>query len=431
MKRQQGPAFQSDSSTGQTNVCYLFELKPAEDRSVSRHPKVHTDGRRVTNLLEQLVAIHSVNPSFPAGEGELQMAEWLASHCDTAGLEVEVDEVLPGRPNVLARLRAETSRGVLLFESHLDTVSFGTDEMERPVIRGGRLYGRGACDTKGSLAAMLVALERLMDRTDELSADVLLLGAVDEERAGLGAHHFVASGGHADGAIIGEPTSLEIVVAHKGCVRFRLTTRGRAAHSSESGDGDNAIYAMSDVIQHLRSNLFPKARHRKHPLVGTPTWSVGLVRGGAAVNIVPDECTIDIDYRSIPGETPEWVLAEVDNSLDVLRASNPNLKVERAVPFMTSFPLHTPASEPVTTAAITARSQVLGPMPAIGVAYGSDASLLATYGGIPSVVVGPGDIGVAHGPDEYVDLEELHRAVDLYEAIALAFDPDSAKEATL
>ena len=400
---------------------------------MSRHSEVDASAQGVARLLSELVEINSVNPSFPGGAGEGHLAEWLASYCRSLGLDVEVQEVLSGRPNVLARLPAKASRGVLLFEAHLDTVSFGTEAMESPRIRGSRLYGRGSCDAKGSLAAMLVAMERLKSRTDELSVDLLLLGSVDEERSGAGASHFIANGGEADGAIVGEPSGLRIIVAHKGCVRFRLTTKGSAGHSSDPDRGENAIYAMSDVIRHLRLRLFPKASQRTHAMLGSPTWSVGVIRGGTSVNIVPDSCTIDIDYRTIPGESTEWVLAELDESLDELKVSNPDLEVERESPFMLSSPLDTSSASDIVKAAIQARERILGPMPLRGVAYGSDASLLSTVGGIPSIVVGPGDIAVAHGPEEYVDLEELERAVDFYEATALAFEPlkITAKEATL
>ena len=389
------------------------------ERSI--HSGTRTEG--IAGLLWDLVAIHSVNPSFPNGGGESDLASWLVSYCRSLGLAVETQEVFPGRPNVLARLPASSSRGVLLFEAHLDTVSFGTQAMESPDIRGGRLYGRGACDTKGSLAAMLVALERLTKRTDELAADVLLLGSVDEESSGAGANHYVANGGHADGAVVGEPTGLQIVVAHKGCVRFRVTAKGRAAHSSKPDQGSNAIYILSDVIQHLRAGLFRTAEQRTHDRVGSPTWSVGVIKGGVSVNIVPDSCSIDIDYRSLPGETAESVLAEVDEALDELRTVTAGIEIEREAPFLVSWPLDTPSSSAVVQAALRAQQTISGTRPLTGVPYGSDASLLAVVGGIPSVVVGPGDISVAHGPDEYVDLKELEEAADLYEAIALAFDP--------
>ncbi len=377
----------------------------------------------VAPLLSELVAINSVNPSYPGGVGEHAISEWLVDHCRELGLDVETQEVFPGRPNVLARLGATSSHGVLLFEAHLDTVSFGTHRMEAPTVSGDLLYGRGACDTKGSLTAMLVALGRLTKRTDELAVDVLLLGAVDEERSGAGARHFVTNGGRADGAVVGEPTALEIVVAHKGCVRFRITTHGRAAHSSKPDEGSNAIYAMGEVLRHLRAHLFPAAEQRRHERVGPPTWSVGVIRGGDSVNIVPDKCTIEVDYRSVPGEGVESILAEVDVALDELRKQQPELEIAREAPFLVSWPLDTPTSSPLVDAARRAKRLLMERESVAGVPYGSDASLLSTVGGIPSIVLGPGDIAVAHGPDEFVDLREVAHAADLYESIAIEFDP--------
>lgn len=380
------------------------------------------DGRSV-RLLSELMAIDSVNPAFPGGRPEAEMASWVASWCAEIGLQTELDEALPGRPNVMARLGAGEGRGLLLFEAHLDTVSFGDESMQTPQVRGDRLYGRGSCDTKGSLAAMLLALERLARRRTDLATDVMLLCTVDEERAGAGVAHFVTRGIRADGAVVGEPTSLRTVVAHKGCVRFRLTTRGRAGHSSDPDRAESAIYAMAELLGHLRAEVFPKARTRSHPLVGAPTWSVGTIQGGVAVNIVPDRCVIEVDYRRIPGETAEQILAEVDQALDVFRASRPGLVVERESPFVVSQPLDTSTSAAVVRAATLAQARTGGSSSLHGVAYGSDASTLALVAGIPSVVIGPGDIASAHGPDEYVELAQLERAIDLYEAIALAFDP--------
>ncbi|HKY46615.1 MAG TPA: M20/M25/M40 family metallo-hydrolase [Acidimicrobiia bacterium] len=376
-----------------------------------------------SSILSDLVNIASVNPSYPGGVGEGAVAEWLKERCRGIGLSVETQEVFPGRPNVLARLPADAGRGVLLFEAHLDTVSFGTPRMEAAQIAGNLLYGRGACDTKGSLTAMLIALERLTKRTAELPVDILLLGAVDEERSGGGARHFLISGGKADGAVVGEPTGLEIVVAHKGCIRFRIATRGRAAHSSKPEEGLNAIYAMNDVLSHLRSRLFPLANKRRHERVGSPTWSVGVITGGASVNIVPEQCSIELDYRSVPGEAVETVLAEVDTVLDQARGAHPGIAIEREDPFLVSWPLDTPISNRLVAAALKAKR--LNQESLMGVPYGSDASLLATFGEIPSIVLGPGDINVAHGPEEHVDLREVALAADLYENIAIEFDPSA------
>jgi acetylornithine deacetylase len=380
-------------------------------------------GSRSVRLLSDLIRVESVNPAFSGGGGEGALAHWVADYCRRLGWRVDLDEVLPDRPNVIVRLPGGHGRGLLLFAAHLDTVSFGVESMRVPELRDGRLYGRGSCDTKGSLAAMLLALERLAGRPTELPVDVMLLCTVDEERSGAGVARFAATGIRADGAVVGEPTSLRTVVAHKGCVRFRVASTGRAAHSSDPDRARNAIYAMADVLVHLRSDLFPRAARRHHPLVGAPSWSVGTIQGGVAVNIVPDACVIEIDYRSIPGETADRLIDEVDASLDAFRLTHPELDVSREPPFMVSQPLDTPASAAVVRAVTRAQAHTAGSGGLHGVAYGSDASTLSLVAGIPSIVLGPGDIASAHGPEECVALAELERAVDLYEAIALAFDP--------
>jgi acetylornithine deacetylase len=180
---------------------------------------------------------------------------------------------------------------------------------------------------------------------------------------------------------------------------------------------------MVDVLQHLRLTLAALSLGSAHPLVGLPTWSVGTIHGGTAVNIVPDRCVIEIDRRLVPGETPDGALAQVDEVLDSLRKQRPDISVQREPPDIISWPLETDSTESVVRAARAACERVLGSSRLEGASYGSDASLLSRLGRTPSIVIGPGDIAVAHGPDEYLDLEELDQAVDLYEALALSFDP--------
>lgn len=376
---------------------------------------------RLVALLSDLVAIESVNPAYPGGGGEAAVADYVADHCRRLGLDVTRQTVLPGRDNVLAALRTPGAAGALLFEAHTDTV--GLDAMGeralRPEVREGRMYGRGACDTKASLAAMLVALEALQERRDELGVDVLLLAAVDEEHQFRGVLSFLDAGHAVHAAVVGEPTDLRVVVAHKGCVRWRLTARGRAAHSSRPEEGVNAIDRMADVLLALRERLQPRLRGRDHPLTGGPTLSVGRIWGGTGVNVVPDACTVEVDRRVIPGEDPLGALAEVDALLDELRSGDPTLGVEREPPFVVDWPLATPPDASIVRAVGAAcRDMRLDPTP-IGVAYGTDASKLWALGGIPSVVLGPGSISRAHTADEFVPVEEVVASAGLYRHIAL------------
>ena len=236
-----------------------------------------------TRLLRDLVALPSVNPAFlPAGSphaGEQRIADFLASSGALSGLDVELQEVLPGRSNVLLRLTPPgiPSRRVVL-APHLDTVN-GTHDQFQPRIRGGRLYGRGACDTKGSLAAMLGALRHIAQSSKRpVKTEIVLAGLLDEENIQLGSRALAACGLKADLAIVGEPTECKVVTAHKGSLWLSLETRGRSAHGSRPHLGRNAIREMARVVEFLETSYVRHLEERFHPLLGHPTSSVGVIR---------------------------------------------------------------------------------------------------------------------------------------------------------
>lgn len=372
----------------------------------------------VVDLLLDLVRIESVNPNFPEGQrGEAAMADYVANYCAGLGLSVRRQEVLPGRSNVLAELRIPGAQRTILLDSHMDTVSLdamGSAGLS-PELRDGRVTGRGSCDDKGPLAAMLAALRSLVHQPEGLRANVLLLASVDEEYLMRGAAYFAASGIAVDAAIVGEPTLLDIVIAHKGFVRWTLHTVGRAAHSSNPSQGDNAIYQMAELIQAIRTQLELRLAERVHSLVGPATWSVGTIAGGAAVNIVPERCTIEIDRRLLPGESSAAALAEFEEVLGRIRQDHPSIKVESEIPFGAVAGLDTPRDAPIVRAMERACREVLGEFKIAGVPYGTNASKFVEAG-IPSVVFGPGDIRQAHTSDEYVAIDQLRAAARIYEA---------------
>jgi acetylornithine deacetylase len=376
---------------------------------------------KVVRLLADLVAIESVNPVFAeGGNSESGVAAYIEDHFRRLGLDTLRQPVLPGRDNVLVELKAPGARQTLLLEAHMDTV--GLDGMgERglqPEVRDGRLYGRGACDDKGSLAAMMAALEWLFARRRELRVNVLLLCAVDEEFKFRGVMAFIDRKTPVLGAVVGEPTDLRPVVAHKGVVRWRLSTIGRSAHGSRPEEGVNAIDQMADVLCALR-RLQSRFQAQKHALVGSPTLNVGRIWGGTGVNTVPDRCTIEVERRIIPGEEHAAVLAEVDALLAEVRAAQPGLTVEREEPFVTTPTLGTPLNAAVVASVRRACRDAGACDEPVGVPYGSDASKLWTFGGIPSVVLGPGSIDQAHTANEYVPIDALCQAARLYASTAL------------
>ncbi|MGH2352948.1 MAG: M20 family metallopeptidase [Chloroflexota bacterium] len=377
----------------------------------------------VIELLAEMVAINSVNGSMRDGPGEQALARYVAAYGQRAGLDVSLDEALPGRPNVWLRLPATTAAAAapdarpkgLLLDVHLDTVPL--DSMPDPLspkLRDGRMWGRGACDTKSSLAAALTGLRRLAEQAGNRAGEVCLLCTVDEEYQKRGIMHAMAGGLTAGAAVVGEPTNLRPVIAHKGAVRWRLTTIGKAAHTSRPENGNNAIYQMFEVIEWLRERIEPRLEAEGHPLLTPPTLTVGRIDGGVGVNIVPERCTIEIDRRTLPREDPEAILAEVDALLAELMAARPGTRVEREAPFLSERGLETPLAAPVVRAVQAACRHVIGPSAAVepeGVPYGTDATHLH---GIPTVVLGPGDIAQAHSADEWVELAQVEQAAEVY-----------------
>lgn len=376
----------------------------------------------IVALLSDLVAIESVNPAYNGGQrGEVAVGQYVAEYLRGLGVEPEFQPVLGERANVLGRLRGNGEAG-LIFEAHMDTVTLDPmPDALTPKIRDGRMYGRGACDDKASLAAMLYALKLLKTYGKGQHADILLAAVVDEEVAYRGVLALVESGVEANGAVVGEPTNLVPINAHKGVVRFRIRTRGHAAHTSRLNEGNNAIYQMVEVIRELREKIEPRLPARAIPRLGPPTICVSTIHGGLQVNIVPDECVIEIDRRTVPGEINAQVLAEIDAVLDEVRRREPSFTIERLTPDLADFPLDTPRGAKIARTARAACEAITGEADLGAVGYGSDASKLSELGHIPSIVLGPGDIGQAHTADEYVSIAQVVQAAEIYAQVAAYF----------
>jgi acetylornithine deacetylase len=380
------------------------------------------DETAIVDLLRSLVSVPSVNPGMEAGSaGEGAVGELVAAWARAEGFVATLQEVRPGRHNVLVDLGRQ-ELPTLALVTHLDTVPFGpmSDRARTVAAAGGKVYGRGACDAKGPLAAMLIALRALRERRD-VKVNVVVAAMVDEEHTFQGVLEYVRRltlESRPIAAIVGEPTKLEVVIAHAGVLRFRLETLGRAAHSSRPAEGVNAIEKMTTVLEALRS-ASTVDRPVPHPLVGAATFTVVQIEGGIAPNVVPQSCTAVIDRRMIPGESGPAVLAWLERQLDPLRAADPELRVVVHEPFVCSDTLETVADAPIVTAALAARAAVLGPSAPIGVPFGTDGSKLSAQGGIPTIVLGPGDIAQAHTADEWVEVSQLVQAAKIYAGCAL------------
>nr|WP_255654622.1 M20/M25/M40 family metallo-hydrolase [Cohnella sp. REN36] len=350
----------------------------------------------------------------------MALSRHLERLCREAGLVVSRQQVFEERDNLIVRLPAPRPGPLLMFEAHMDTVSLGAmPDPLTPIHREGRLYGRGACDTKGSLAAMLAAMETLALQPDTLGCDVMLCATVDEEHAYRGPLKLLELGLPIAAAVVGEPTNLRIVAAHKGCARFAVHVRGKAAHSSVPHEGVNAIVHMSRVIRYLEETVAPELADIRDPLCGPATLSIGTISGGRQINIVPDRCSIEVDRRIVAGEHPGEALAELEARLLAWsRTQGIDLSVE---PLLLDWALGTPEDDPLVSAAKRAAGGLGLPEGSRGETYGSNASKYQGIGGIPSIVYGPGSIAQAHAVDEWVPVAEVEAATAFYVALARSF----------
>jgi acetylornithine deacetylase/succinyl-diaminopimelate desuccinylase-like protein len=364
---------------------------------------------RSEKLLAELIALPSVNPAFLPPRhphaGEKNVADFLAAVAARAGLEIEFQKVLPGRSNLIARLRPKNKiKQSILLAPHLDTV--GADGTRFiPQRKNGRLHGRGACDTKGSVAVMLSALcELAKAKSRPLETEIFFAGLIDEEHAQAGSRALANGKFKADLAIVGEPTKLRVVTAHKGSLWLELETRGKAAHGATPQFGKNAIHEMARIVDLLETDYGARLRKRKHPLLGTATVNVGTISGGTQPNIVPDFCKISVDRRTLPGETDVGVRREISALLRA-RKLLANISSAKLAP---AVPLETDCSLPMVQKFLKS----IGQTKPLGVDFFCDAAILSA-GGIPSVVFGPGDIAQAHTADEWISLAELERGKNL------------------
>ena len=349
-------------------------------------------------LVASLVAIDSVNPDLvPGGAGEAEMAAFVAGWLYNAGLEVEVDEAAPGRPSVIGVARG-TGRGrSLMLNAHMDTV--GVDGMERPfepVVRNGRMYGRGAYDMKAGLAACMLAAERL--RTEELAGDVIVAAVADEEYASIGVQS-VLGRRRTDAAIVTEPTALRVCIAHKGFVWAEVETRGRAAHGSRPAEGIDAITLMAPALTRLAELQSSLDAAPRHELVGPGSVHASLIEGGQELSSYPARCVLSLERRTVPGETAADVRRECEALSAGIEGAEARLALVRD-PFSVE-----PGADVVQSVARAAEAVSGRPAELYGETYWMDAAFIQAAG-IPTVVFGPGGEG-AHSVEEWVDLASL------------------------
>jgi len=376
-------------------------------------------------LTRELVRIDSRNPSLvPGGPGERVVAEALAEILREWGFDVEMHDAAPGRPNVVARAargaavgRSESGRAAsLMFNGHLDVV--GTDGMTHAPwsadVRDGRMYGRGSCDMKSGVAAMCAAATRALDSGVE--GEIVIAAVVDEENESLGTRVLIERGVRADAAIVTEPTRLCIMPAHLGFVWIDVTTHGRAAHGSRWDLGVDAIRHAGLVLSALDDFDERELGARQHALLRRPSVHASLIDGGSGMSTYPDRCTVRIERRTIPGETPDQVEREVRALCDAVAARRANFRADVRVTFAQA-PSDVSVSAPIVRVLDAALRATGESVRVEGMTAWTDAALL-NAAGIPAICFGPGDIGLAHAAEEYVPVEEIERATDVLTELA-------------
>jgi acetylornithine deacetylase len=364
----------------------------------------------VIECLRDLVAIDSVNPSLARdARGEADVARRIARELESIGLHVDVTDAAPGRPNVVGVLEGRAPGRSLMLCGHTDTVGVsGMRGPFEPQIRDGRLYGRGAQDMKGGVAAMIGAARRLVEGGGLERGRVIVAAVVDEEHASIGAEALVTTW-RADAAVVTEPTGLDVAVAHKGFQWIAVETRGRAAHGSRPLDGRDAILRMGRVLARLESLDGALQQERSHPLLGTASLHASLIEGGHELSSYPARASLQYERRTLPGEAADVARVEADAILADLQQNDPEFEAEARLVF--GRDAHEIDAEHPLPRSLTSAAKAAGCRASIaGMTFWTDAAILAAAG-IPSVLFGPGGAGL-HSPEEYVIVDDVCKCRD-------------------
>ncbi|WP_422768865.1 M20 family metallopeptidase [Plantactinospora sp. WMMC1484] len=349
---------------------------------------------------------------------EREVAEYVADRLRGSGADVELQPVPDDRLNVVARVRGGRPGPTLMLNAHLDTVPpYGMPAALRPRVADGRLWGRGAVDMKGALAAMIAVVDLLAAPDVTFDGELLLTAVAGEENGSPGMRALVEAGVRADFAIVGEPTMLRVGRAHKGAMWAEATFHGVATHGSVPQDGVNAVYHAARFVTAIERELVPALDRRRHPLLGPATVNVGVVAGGDRPPMVPASCVVQLDRRWLPSERHDEVLAELRAVVAELRRADPRLDATvEEMPGTATF-VHAPLDCPPDDPYLRMLCAVAADPEPVGLQFWTDGALLAAAG-TPAAVCGPGDIAQAHSLREWVLVDQLGRAADVYRAMA-------------
>lgn len=391
------------------------------------------DREELIGFVRDLVGIPSVfRPKDPEGN-EARAARCVADYLGGEGFEVRVEEVSPGRPNVWAQWSGSRPGKTLLFEGHTDVVTEGrAEEWKYPPfgaeVVGNRIYGRGSCDTKGNLAAAVMAVRAIKDSGVPFAGRLLLCHPVDEEGMMLGIKHFIRQG-HAegvDGAVICEPEENQLCVAQKGAMRVEVTVHGEMAHGAMPLSGINPVTRAARFIVAVEELEREEiSRHGEDPLLGypsiTPTIMLGPEDGEPQINVIPSSAYVALDLRTIPTQSHAEIIARLESCIEVLKTEDPDFEAELQV-IEERPPTKTEREDPLVRAMAAAYTQLAGEPPRYnGVPGATDGTFLHAWAGIPIVTTGAGERTIPHHKDEWVDVDELLTTCRLYAATAMYF----------
>lgn len=369
-------------------------------------------------LLSDLVAIDSVNPSLvQGGPGESRIAAFIAEYFRGLGLDVHLQDVAPGRPNVIGVLESGAAGPSLMFCGHIDTVGVeGMQSPFEPVARDGRLYGRGAQDMKGGVAAMIDAARVARERGFH-AGRLIIAAVVDEEYASIGADALVREW-RADAAVVTEPTDLRMGVGHKGFAWFEIETAGRAAHGSRPREGRDAIFRMGRVLHRLEQLDRELQSRPAHPIMGTASLHASIITGGREWSSYPDRCVLQMERRTVAGETSASAEDEIAVILGALRTSDPEFAAAAKLVFSRS-PYETPGGHRISSLLRECAHERGVNAEPVGMSFWTDAAILGEAG-VPSVLFGPGGAGL-HSIEEYVNTADVIACRDVLADLALAW----------
>ena len=369
-------------------------------------------------LLRDMIAIPSVNPMTTNSSAPVEraMGNFIETMLTRAGIDCERQQIAEGRDNVIGIVHAsngERSRYGVMLNSHMDTVPIDNMSIRPfdPMIKDGRIFGRGSCDAKASLASMLTAVINYAQQGDR-PATVVFAAMADEEFSFSGSWKLIEKQWPVSACVVGEPTRLRRVIAHKGIVRWRITVEGLSAHGATPERGRNAVYDAARVVLALEEFARQLGTSEPHHLLGQPSLNVGRIAGGQSVNIVPDRCVLEAEMRLLPNTDGKRL---IEDCLEFVRARvGPEVQLTFADPYLLDPAMETPAGALIVTSLGDARQQEFGdPGTLEGANYGTDGSKLARAG-IQTVICGPGDIAQAHTDNEFVEIEQVKLAVRVY-----------------